>query len=300
MLDLKPIELNDKQWIDPLVAAEDSPSADFNFGNMFMWDSSFQQEACEYGGRLIVCPRYSDEPFFAWPVGHGELKPVLDELEAHAKEQGHPFILRGVTDDKLPLLEAYYPNRLHIEADRDLWDYLYDAEKLATLSGKKMHGKRNHCNRFEAEHSWSFRPITTEDLPQCKIFLDEWMDACGEDELDGIDNEYAAIGRAFVHYEALGLEGGMLFVGDRLAAFTIGEPISSDTYDVHFEKAVRDVNGAYTMVNREFVRRIRENHPNIHWINREDDTGRPSLRESKESYHPERMVEKYTVVIDHV
>ena len=52
------------------------------------------------------------------------------------------------------------------------------------------------------------------------------------------------------------------------------------------------------MVNREFVRQIRERHPEVQWINREDDMGLESLRQSKESYHPDAMVEKYTVVIE--
>lgn len=296
MLDLRPIELKDKAWIDRLVAEEDSPSADFNFGNMYMWNPCFQQEVAEVGGRLVVCPRYS-EPFFAWPVGGGELKPVLDVMAAHAAAEGCPFVLRGVTAENLPLLQSLYPDRLGITADRDLWDYLYDSEKLATLSGKKMHGKRNHCNRFEAENQWEYRELRLSDLPACKELLDFWMDACGEDARDGIDDEYMAIGRGFADYEALGLEGGVLFAGGKLCAFTIGERISSDTFDVHFEKALWSINGAYPMINREFVRQIRQAHPEIRWINREDDTGRDSLRQSKLSYHPERMVEKYTVVI---
>lgn len=296
MLDLRPIELKDKVWIDRLVAEEDSPSADFNFGNMYMWNPCFQQEVAEVGGRLVVCPRYS-EPFFAWPVGGGELKPVLDVMAAHAAAEGCPFVLRGVTAENLPLLQALYPDRLGITADRDLWDYLYDSEKLATLSGKKMHGKRNHCNRFEAENQWEYRALRLSDLPACKELLDFWMDVCGEDARDGIDDEYMAIGRGFADYEALGLEGGVLFAGGKLCAFTIGERISSDTFDVHFEKALWSINGAYPMINREFVRQIRQAHPEIRWINREDDTGRDSLRQSKLSYHPERMVEKYTVVI---
>lgn len=297
MLDFKAIELTDKAWVDRLVFEENSPSADFNFGNMYMWDGSFHQQIGQYGGRLIVCPRYSRHPFFAWPVGAGELKPVLDKMEAHAKACGHPFMLRGVTAENLPRLEALCPGRLQIREDRDYWDYIYSAEKLATLSGKKLHGQRNHCNRFEKENDWQFRPMTPADIPACKALLDHWMESCGEDEKDGIDDEYAAILRGFEAFEALGLEGGVLWANGQLAAFTLGEKISADTFNVHFEKAYRGIPGAYSMVNRQFVRLIRQKHPEILWINREDDTGRPSLRQAKLSYHPARMVKKYTVVI---
>ena len=33
-LTFKPVTLCDKAWVDPIVMAENSPSADYNFGNM--------------------------------------------------------------------------------------------------------------------------------------------------------------------------------------------------------------------------------------------------------------------------
>ena len=297
MLEFKAIELYDKGWVDALVFEENSPSADFNFGNMYMWDGSFHQGLCLYGGRLVVRPLYGRHPFFAWPVGSGALEPVLREMEACARAHGHPFMLRGVTAENLPKLEALYPGRLQLQADRDYWDYVYDIEKLASLSGKKLHGQRNHCNRFEKENDWSFRPMTAGDVPACRAFLDAWVESLDPEERGGVENEYAAIGRGFDAFDALGLEGGLLFAGGRLAGFTMGETISSDTFNVHFEKALRDMPGAYAMVNREFARQIQKSHPEILWLNREDDTGRPSLRQAKLSYHPAWMVEKYTVVI---
>lgn len=300
MLDFKPIQLSDKAWVDPLVFQEDSPSADFNFGNMYMWDESFHQQICPFGGRLIVTPRYGSEPFFAWPVGGGELRPVLEELRLYAGAQGFPFVLRGVLRQDLPRLEQLYPGRLRIREDRDFWDYLYDADSLASLSGKKLHGQRNHCNRFEKDNDWSFRSMTAEDAPVCRAFLDRWLETLEPGERDGVRDEYKAIHRGLDAFDKLGLEGGLLFAGGALAGFTMGEVISSDTFNVHFEKALRDMAGAYAMVNREFVRRIQSTHPHIRRINREDDTGRESLRRAKLSYHPACMAEKHTVVISHV
>ena len=296
MLELHPVTLDDKKWIDPIVMAESSPSADYNFGNIFLWDETYRQQVGRVGGRMVSMPCYEDAPFFAWPVGAGEPAEALAEMRAYADAQGFPFVLRGVTADHLPLVRALYGDGCAVTPERDLWDYLYAAEKLDTLSGKHLHGKRNHIHRFQEENDWRFTPLETEHIPACRALLDAWMDACGEDERDGIDDEYRAIQRAFAHYEALGLEGGVLWVDDAPVAFTMGELASADTFDVHFEKAYAHVNGAYPMINQQFVRRIRSLHPGVQWINREDDTGRLSLRQSKLTYHPDRMVEKYKVV----
>lgn len=297
MIDLHPVTLNDKSWIDPLVWAEASSSADFNFGNIYLWDDSFHQKVGELGGRVIVMPCYEEKPFFAYPVGPGELASVMRELEVYAKAQGFPFVLRGVTKEHLPQVEALYPGRCTVESERELWDYIYSAEKLDTLSGKHLHGKRNHINRFETENNWSFSPLTPADFPECMTLLDSWLAKNPEDIDAGASDEYKAISRAFTNYEALGMQGGILRVDGTPVAFTMGEPVCAHTFVVHFEKACAEINGAYPMVNREFVRIIRAKYPDLLWINREDDMGLDSLRQAKESYHPDHMVEKYTVVI---
>ena len=297
MLDLHPVTLADKAWIDPIVLAENSPSADYNFGNIFLWDETYHQHVSPLGRRLVTLLCYEHAPFFAWPIGSGELAPVLDEMAVYAKAQGFPLVLRGVTADHLPALRQLYGNGFTLTEERELWDYVYAAEKLDTLAGKHLHGKRNHIHRFEQENDWRFDAMTEADLPGCRAMLDSWMADCGEDERDGIDDEYRAILRAFAYYGPLGLDGGVLRVSGRIVAFSIGEMASADTFDAHFEKAYSHINGAYPMINREFVRYIRAIHPQVQWINREDDTGRESLRQSKLTYHPDKMVEKYKVVI---
>lgn len=298
MIDLHSVTLADKSWIDPLVWAEGSSSADFNFGNIYLWDNSFHQQVAQLGDRVIVMPCYEQMPFFAWPVGTGALAPVIQEMARYAKAQGFPFTLRGVTAEHLPLVEALFAGRYTLESERPLWDYLYSAEKLDTLAGKALHGKRNHINRFTTDNNWSYSALTQADFPACQAFLDGWLAASDQDMDDGLNDEHMAIVRAFEHFEPLGLEGGILRVDGNPVAFTLGEPVCQHTFVVHFEKACADINGAYTMINREFVRQVRQKHPDVQWINREDDMGLDSLRQAKQSYHPDKMVEKYTVVIN--
>ena len=90
-------------------------------------------------------------------------------------------------------------------------------------------------------------------------------------------------------FKELELVGGVLKVDGNIVAFTIGEPMSEDTFVVHIEKAFADVQGAYPMINQQFVEHECAAYK---YINREDDAGSEGLRKAKLSYKPAFLVEK--------
>lgn len=293
MLQFRKLTISDRDWTQPFIEAEDSRSADYNFGNIYMWDGAYRQRLAALEGRLLTKLRYEDMPFFAFPIGSGSVKPAIDALTEFAAHRGYPLAIRGITEPHRALLEAAYPGRFRFTEDRDCFDYVYSIEKLATFSGKKLHGKRNFCNRFEKEHSWEFKRLTPQLMPWCMGMLGEWHGDYGSTP-DGLDDEHAAIVRGFMRWRELGLEGGALFAEGKLVGFTVGEVTSSDTFDVHFEKAFASIPGAYPMVCREFARQIMADHPNIVYLNREDDMGHENLRSAKLEYYPEFLLAKYT------
>lgn len=293
MIEYHQVSIADKEWADRFFKAENSRSADYNFGNIYMWDNIYRQKLSHAGGRLITKLRYAEMPFFAFPVGSGSVRPAIRAMEETAARKGCPLAIRGVTEEQRALLESECPGVFSFTEDRDYFDYIYSTEKIATLSGKKLHGKRNHCNRFEQEHVWDFVPLTKELMPCCMEMLGQWQ---GEFEMppEGLEDEHSAIIRAFMRYNALGLEGGVLRAEGKVLGFTIGERTSSDTYDIHFEKAFSGVNGAYPMVAREFARQLLRDHPDVKYLNREDDMGRENLRTAKLDFYPEFLLKKYT------
>lgn len=294
MIQFKTLTLQDKSWVDRIVLAENSPSADYNFGNIYIWDKRYRQLICPFEGRLLVKLRYEGKPTFVFPIGTGPLEPAVEALREFAAFRGTPFTLRGLTERHVAQLEAAYPGRFELREDETCADYIYLAEKLATYAGKALHGKKNHCNRFEAENDWDFVPLTRELIPGCLDMLDMWTEE-NLSRLDGsVHYEHDAIIRAFAAYEKLGLEGGVLRSGGKIVGFSLGEMTSADTFDVHFEKADVNLNGAYPMVCRELTRRMMAAHKGLVYMNREDDMGLEPLRRSKLSYKPEYLLKKYT------
>ena len=289
----KPVTLCDKAWVDELVRAENSPSADYNFGNIYIWDKYYRQLIARAGDRMLVKLRYEGHPAFVFPIGSGPLRPAIELLRQFAAWRGCPLAIRGVTEEHRALLEREYPGGFTYTLEENYLDYLYRAEKLATYAGKSLHGKKNHCNRFEAEHDWDFVPLTRELIPGCLDMLVVWNEDNSQRLDKSVVNEHNAILRAFAAFERLGLEGGVLRAGGEIVGFSLGEMCASDTFDVHFEKARIDLNGAYPMVCRELTRMLLSRHPGLVYMNREDDMGFESLRQSKLSYKPEYLLKKY-------
>ncbi len=294
MIEFKTITLCDKKWVDEIVMEENSPSADYNFGNIYIWDKHYRQLICRYEGRMLTKLRYDGKPTFVFPVGSGPLRPAIEALREFADYREYPFCIRGVTEKHRALLDEEYPGRFEYIEDESCSDYIYFAEKLATYSGKALHGKKNHCNRFEAENDWDFVPLSRELIPGCLDMLDLWSEDNAQRLDKSVSFEHDAILRAFAAFERLGLEGGVLRSGGNIVGFTLGEMASRDTFDVHFEKAEIELNGAYPMVCRELAKMMIKNHPELVYINREDDMGLEPLRQSKLSYKPEYLLKKYT------
>lgn len=109
--------------------------------------------------------------------------------------------------------------------------------------------------------------------------------------------ENSAIALALREFDVLGMVGGLLRVGGRVIAVTIGEPINRRVFVTHFEKADVDYDGAYAVINREFAAHRLSSYE---YVNREEDMGQEGLRKAKLSYYPDILLEKYTIRSRHV
>ena len=182
------------------------------------------------------------------------------------------------------------PGRFLIEGDRNDYDYIYTREKLATLAGKKLHGKRNHIARFKDSGDWSYEPMTAENVEECRTMTYTWIHMREEKWNEEMNQEISVLHEAFDHMQELGLVGGVLRRDGQIVAFSIGERLNSETFVVHFEKAYPDLRGAYPMINQQFVLHECEGYA---YVNREEDTGDPGLRKAKLSYYPDILLPKY-------
>ena len=293
MIEFKPVEIEDKKWVDPLLKAADLRVSHYNFTNLFAWANTFQYRVAQVDNFLVVKGNLDGTQYYFYPAGQGDPQPVLEALAEDAAEAGVQFVLAGLSKENIAELDNLFPEKFEYRESRDGFDYIYLLEDLATLTGKKYRAKRNHVNYFMKNYNWSFEQISPENLAECWEMNVEWCkkNNCMCDIQ--LAKEFCAVRRCFDYFDQLELEGGLLRVDGKVVAFTIGEKINSDTYDTHIEKAFIDIKGAYQMINQQFAKFIKQKHPEIIYVNREEDMGRPGLRKAKLSYHPVRLEEKY-------
>lgn len=290
----KKIALQDKEEIGSYYKKMPVRNCEFTFANNYLWAPFYQIRWGVVKERLVFL---SGEGTFSvsFPQGDTPLGPVVEALLAYFEELGKAFRMHLVSPEQFRELEALYPGKFEIVYDRDKADYVYEREKLLTLSGKKLHGKRNHINKFKGNYpDWSYEPVTAENEEECLELAKRWriLNGCEEDEEKS--EELCVTMNALQMREELDLRGGLIRAGGRVVAFSLGEPCGEDMFVVHIEKAYPDVQGAYPMINQQFVEHETEGFP---YINREEDTGAEGLRRAKLSYYPVFMMEKGTVTV---
>lgn len=288
-----PISLDDRDWINEKLKEDQMNLCEYTFANNFVWSKVYHvQVACAYGCGVIRY-RGQENYQYSFPFGNGDKKAMIAHLRKICAVHGRRLDFYPLTEKCRYELMDWFPGVFEIYANRDNFDYVYTVEKLSTLKGKKLHGKRNHIARFMDDGDWHYKPLTEKNMDECRRMAKEWTSLRTEKWNEEMALEVGVLEVACSNFQALELCGGVLYKGDKIVAFTIGEPLNADTFVVHFEKAFPDLQGAYPMINQQFILHEAQNYQ---YVNREEDTGDLGLRKAKLSYYPDLLVKKYTAV----
>ena len=292
MIEFKDIRIEDKERYELALSKSGKRGCEMSFANLFLWG---KQEIAIVGDIVALRGTFSST-IYPFPLGEGDKSSVIAEIIQDAKEKNIPLIITSIYGKEKDFLEELYPSAFEFKSNRDSFDYVYDINDLADLLGKKYHKKRTHINRFKNEHpNFKVEPFTEDNIIGIKEFVYGWYENKENDEnADDFNYEKVVFERAINNFRGLGLEGLALVDNGEVLAVTFGSKMNEDTFDVHFEKARADVDGAYTAINFEFANYIRKKYPEIRYLDREEDMGLEGLRKAKTSYYPHHLVEKYT------
>lgn len=131
-----PISLSDKNDIRSAVSQTECRNCDLNFMNLMSWRFLYDTETAHHEGWQLFRFKSNGHLAYLMPVGKGDLHHIVPTLMEDAEQQGAPFLMLGVCENNLALLDEAMPGYFYATADRDFTDYIYHREVLATLSGK--------------------------------------------------------------------------------------------------------------------------------------------------------------------
>lgn len=291
MIPFRKFDLSEKGQIDAYLISSPKQACEYSFANLFLWG---RKKVAEQDGFLLLQSQFDRKCVYLFPVGEGNLKAALDTIIHDAAMRGIPCCLAALTEQECQLVEQLYPGKFRLCCDRDSYDYVYAIDDLADLRGRKYQKKRNHLNRFEQEHPDArILPLDESNRVAAYMLAEQWyQNRRAADPNHDFYLEHQALNRAFAFYQQLGMEGVVLMEHGQILAFAMGSRLNRDTFDIHFEKALDVMDGTYAAINRGFACYLREKHPEVKWLNREDDLGLEGLRKAKLSYYPDHMVEK--------
>ena len=291
MLSFKKITLNEKEILEHYFTYHKERSCDFTVGVVLMWKDFYSIEYTVEDNTLFL--KYtspSGDIVFPFPQGESPIEG-LDKIYKYCTENNLPPIFCFVTENDLEIIKKHF-GKVKAKDERMWADYLYDAQSIIELQGKKYRGQRNHINKFLRHYTdYSFEQITKDTKHQAREFFDEISENFDKASPYAQEDQ-KKVREVIKNCKDYSMFGAMLKVNNKVIGISYGE-ILNDTLFIHIERANTEYFGAYQMLVNMFAKTFVDE--NVKYINREDDSGDEGLRKSKLSYNPIQLIKKYNI-----
>jgi len=291
----KKLCLEDKKSIDKYIYPYKFLSCEYSFTSLYIWKDACDIQYTIYKQALILKKKDFDGNYhFMQPLGYvsEDLREIIEKLKAYREENDMKYLFKDLEES---FIEEFNPllnkkNEFCVEEDRDNFDYLYEAKKLMTLSGKKLHSKKNHYNAFTKNYNYEVVEINDERIiNDVRDAAQRWYEDTNEKDIK-LYYELVAIKDIINNMNLLNLNGVAVYVDGKVAAFSIGESLNEKLAVIHIEKGDKSINGIYSFIAKTLIDKC---FNNAEIINREQDLGIDGLRKSKMSYYPLKLEKKF-------
>lgn len=184
-----------------------------------------------------------------------------------------------------------------IKEEEGFSDYIYNTKDLAELAGHKYSKKRNLISQFKkniaALHNIAVEDINSINAPECL----ELLNRMPEEDDTGYNRELLccernAISTALDNFKELEMTGILVKIDERTEGFAIGSRLNKNMFALNFEKANAKFKGLYQFLDEAIAKKI---EGKFQYINKENDLGKPGLRQAKESYHPLMKIKSFNL-----
>lgn len=297
MLEFRKIKAEDFEKCHPIMYKKGFRNSESSFLTLYFWGEMYNSEICIEEDAVFFRSVSSDgKASYLFPFAEDE-RAALTKLFDFERACGNDFVkFHSITARMREILEREFSGEFSYTERRPSFDYIYSSEALATLEGKKFHGKRGHLKKFLKNYEGRFTclPLGEADVNDVLAFQNKWIETVEDKEKrETLEYESRSLSKLFENLSYLGLLGAVLRVDGEVCAYCLAARTCEDTVEVMVEKADYEIDGAYQMINKTFAEFVSDK---VKYINREDDMGLPGLRKAKLSYYPEMLIEKYSTI----
>ena len=291
-LDFKTIQLKDNEIFEKYLG-ENMRSA-YNFTTNFIWSGEDKLKIYVEDDFLFILWDIGNHSRMLFPKGFGnDKKSAIVKACDYMENMGVTPKFTHLSEEEVLEMKKLFDDKFVFDFDRNGSDYIYETNKLITLSGKKLHSKKNHLNTFKRKNDYIYRRITPADIENCKKLFDIWYN--DKEEITKLMPESkVATYKLLDNLGALGLVGGLIEIDGKIVACTVGEKVTENTALIHVEFADTSYGGTYAAINQMFAQ---SEWSDTLYINREEDMGNEGLRKAKESYQPIKLLNSYTATL---
>ena len=310
---LAPVTLADREVFRAAIASLREPLSDSSFAATLCWAAPLDLRWTLIEGHLCLFSAAEGDLSMMLPPMHlsprfadrlGSVVAACFEI-MDAANSGAAGVERSrieyVSDEMLDRIRTH--ERISLSASPMPGDYVYRRDALVELAGGELKGKRKLRSKFLRENPViETGRLCEADLPECEALLSLWRETADEKQ-EGVANEQA-VGvdvlrerdeRCTLRYLRAAIELGLPALTVRsqgkLVGFTIGELVGPGGRMgvVAVEKTHPDYPGTPQFIYSEFCR---TELAQAEEINAGDDWGIATLRYTKTSYRPTRMLSK--------
>jgi len=187
------------------------------------------------------------------------------------------------------VIQRLDPARYAFSACRDDADYLYPADHFRYYRGTLLNKKRNLMKQLLRKHHVTAVPYGAAWTSMAREVLAGWMHDKGKSRGDADER---ACHEALIYGPGLGLWGFVYRVDGDPAGFVLAEPLTSGVHVVRFAKSRSAYKG---LAQYMFHHLCTEGSVNLAWLNFEQDLGLANFRQTKQSYAPVALLDKWRV-----
>lgn len=284
-MDSLPLSLHHAQTIEAALQAwraqlgKDCLS-DFFFSNLYLFRSVH-----DYRFWPGDKPRISGLTY----DGQRHVMPLFDLHQASLTE----------LQDMLAEHDCFYPVSAAVVAqlDKSTWDitaheadadYIYPADHFRHYRGQLLHKKKNQMQQLLARGHVSSLPLNAERVDHAHAVLAQWLRDKDKTEAQA---DAQACREALHLMQEMKLEGTVYYLDEQPIGFLLAQTINPTVAVMRFAKGTDAFTGVYQFMFHDFCM----GHTALQWMNFEQDLGLPNFRQTKRSYNPSHMIQKYRV-----